>query len=419
MTSILTYRPQYEYKRKLTAVLRDADASAGNLLGHGSEAGQSQKLPSEKLIADGEQKGYQPSEALLDYIDVTPTDVLQGYLSAKRELGELKKDLVEKLRDLVTEGPSIEEYIKAKGPGANKDLDVVYEFEDLHTETVDGRTEAEVLPVIEDFLNELDSLTPFIEREIGPIGRIEESEELEVDGELINPELEIVREEEQADIAHMIELDKSRRLDLERAHERNHILGFLDKRFQGIRHTVEQVGSLITDNEDDAYGGSGREIADTLTQMPGLREQFERTNMERFERHVRATVDAHSRMRRLVTREYKRQLLDEVVRLQHDKLEARNYIRQIEQVNPERDADAFNLFLLDTLESIDEIRSKSDHLVEDLYRISELERIQNMDYTEALRRKNETRQTHRIITKGGTPAWREGDVEMGVLPPLR
>lgn len=396
MSAILTYRPQYEYKRKLEAVLRDTGVAAlVQDLGHGPDAGVEPLSPAEQLRRDGEAKNYNPSTPLLDYLEITPTDVLQGYLEAKRGLSGLKTKIIGNLTGRVTVGPDITEYIGAKGE--NKDLDTVFEFEDFHADRIEGLTEAEVLPVIQDFLEELDSLREFLDANIGPIIEIEKSEELIEDGTLVNPALEKAREAEAAEIEQMIQLDRARRLDMGRANERNHLLGFLDTRFESLKEFASEVDSLITDTSEAAYGGAGAQIQESLNNLPSLAAQFERTNLERFRRHAENTNDAYARMRRIVTNGYKQRLLDEVVKAQSEKLEARAYLEQVQALNPEKEDDPFNLFLLDMLASIEEIRGNCDRLVEDLYRINELEQIQNVDYLQSLRQKHEVRHVYQML----------------------
>lgn len=414
MSGILRYHPQYEYKRKLTAVLQDKGVmeSSPDPLGHGPLAGNNPSTPSERLRADGAAKSYTPSQALADYVDITPTDVLQGHLEATRSLAQLHARIQDDLKGAVTIGPPLAEYIEAKRPGGN--LDVVYEFEDLHAGSVDGLTAAEVLPVIQDFLDELEALGEFIEAHIGPLERLKEKEELNEDGSLVNPELDRLRETEEAEIKQMAELDRQGELDWERANERNHLLGFLHQRFDGLLAFAEEVSSLISDTPRSAYGGAAEQIVRTLANVPDASVHFGRTALERFEKHARNTADAHARMRRLITARYKKRLLEETLRAQEAKLEARRYIEQVEQLNPPEEGDPFNLFLMDTLESIEALRRGADELVEDLYRISGLERLQSFDYLHSLRQKNEARQVYALIGGATHMNWTEVDTETSI-----
>jgi len=187
-------------------------------------------------------------------------------------------------------------------------------------------------------------------------------------------------------------------LDEDILNEKNHITYFLYERGNTINGFVSEIESIITVTPESIYYDSGQQIAHMAAQQTALRKEFSKLNKRRFHKHAQNTMDAAQRMKRLVNHEYKRTLLETTTTLQAEKIESREVLTSLYLVNPQSEHDAMNIFLQEVAEGIEETKEECDALVQDLYKITELENYQNIDYLTSLEGKNTCRHMNLIMT---------------------
>lgn len=387
MANFLEYQPHLEYKRDLKAVLHNVQANEFSHYTGGDDdipGSDSYKSPSEQLGSNG----YIPSEAMKETVDLTPTDTLMKFAETKAKITTLVDKIIRNLGKDVTMSPNIDDYIKARG---TNDTDTIYAFEDFHSDQIEGSTQAEVLPILFNFKEELDSLAEFM-------GEYVFSDELAQGLDYLTDQIDRLRTEEEANIKHLIQQDLDMELDEDLLKEKNHIFSFLYNRADTMGAFTDAVESLISVTPESIYHGTGSEIAEIAAKQSILRKEFTKLNQRRFVKERYNTSDAAQRMARLTDKEYKRNLLDEATKLQAEKLESRQAISALYAVNPNSEDDMLNIFLMDILDGIQETKEMSDSLVEDLYRITELESLQNVDYLTSLEGKDTCRHMNTILS---------------------
>lgn len=388
MSNFLEYRPHLEYKRTLQAVLRSYQADEfAEFTGGDDDQPESQleQLPSDQL----EKNGYVPSQAIKEAVDLTPTDTLVKFTDTKNKITTIVGQIVENLRKDVTVLPSVDEYIKAR---EENDTDIIYEFEDFHSDNIEGSTAAEVLPILIDLGEEIEYLGEFLGEQFFP-------DELTQDLDYLDEQLDRLQNEEEAKMTELIEQDVNSELDEDLLKEENHILHFLAERADTVGDFVEEVEALITATLENIYYESGKKIAELITSQSTFKTEISKLNLRRFNKQKKNTADAARRMKRLVNKEYKRLLLENTVALQQEKLASKAALTAFYGANPEAEDDPMNLFFMDMVEGIRDMKEEADALVEDLYRITELEVYQNNDYLTSLEQKNTTRQMYTIMDK--------------------
>lgn len=401
MGNFLEYRPQLEYKRRLQAILTSFEEEFNEDV---EDAGT---FPPEEPPRIYIEPSYTPSETLQEAIEITPTDVLTSYSQAKQKVETLINKIVENLKSQVTISPSIDEYIKAK---EENDMDVVYAFEEQHSDHLEGLTEAEVLPILLHFQEELETLESFIGPYLFP-------DALSHEMNYLIEHIDHLRQEEEATLKHWVELEQQfslesqqltslesnpvsqpLSLDIDEIRERNHILYFLFQRMDALYGFAEEVESILEQTPSSLYHESGDRIFDVLTQQSQLRGELAEIVEQRFERHRKNAEDAYRRMIRLVSHRYKRKLLEESVKWQNTKLRRRSVVELIQAMNPHDEGDPMNLFFMNVLEEIESSNQLADSLVEDLYKVLELERLQMIDYLVSLEGKHQCRILHQLLS---------------------
>ena len=394
MGNFLEYRPQLEYKRRLQAMLTPSEEEFNE------NVEDADSFPSEEPPRIYIEPSYTPSETLQEAIEITPTDVLTSYSQAKQKIDALIHKIMENLKSQVTISPSIDEYIRAK---EENDMDVVYAFEEQHSDYLEGLTEAEVLPILLHFQEELETLESFIGPYLFP-GAL--SHEINY----LIEHIDHLRQEEEATLKYWVELEQQSSsesdqeqqqeplLDTDEIRERNHILYFLSERMNVLYGFAEEVESILEQTPSSVHHGSGDRIFQILSQQSYLREELAQIIEQRFERHRKNAEDAYRRMLRLVSHQYKRKLLEELVKLQNTKLRRRSVVQMIQAMNPDDEGDPINLFFMDVLEEIESSNQLADNLVEDLYKILQLEHLQTIDYLVSLEGKQQCRNLHRLLS---------------------
>jgi hypothetical protein len=381
MSNFLEYHPHLTYKRKLEAILEDYETEDVSM---GHPQGVEQKSPSDLL----EKNGYVPNEAIRERVDATPTDVIVNMAEAKTKIATLVDKIVEKLKEDVTKPIHIDDYMKAK---EENNKDITYAFEDFHSDNIEGSTAAETLPVLKDLEEELNSLGEFAGSNLFP-------QELDNDLDYLASQIERLEKEEEAEVSQLIEADKNGLLDVDPINEKNHILHFLSNRAESISKLTEDVDRIISASSESIHGKSGSRIKDIATNHTSLRKEFHKLNLRRFLQETKNAYDARQRMLRLVDKSYKRKLLDEVVKFQEEKLKSRDSLSALYQLNPDDEGDPLNIYLFELVDDIQRVKDTCDSLVEDLYKIVDLEHLQMMDYLMSLEGKNVCRQVNSIIS---------------------
>lgn len=362
----LEYRPHLEYKRRINAVLHQYEDT------HPED--QLNTKPSDQLG----RTNYTPSQALKDAVDLTPTDVLLAHVTAKGKIATLIDKIVLNIRKDVTTTPSVDDYIKAK---EENDLDTIYQFEDYHSGHIDGSTSAEVLPVLDYFQDELNELSDFLHDYLFP-------DEPSSDLDYLYSQIDKLIQEEEAMIQQWIQDDINVYLDESKLNEQNHVLDFLKATADTISQFVDEVDAIISSTPESIYHNMGSQIVEIANQQNTLKKQFVKLNLRRFDKAKANTEDALNRLMRLADYNYKKNLLKEVVQFQQDKLDAKTAVPALYAINPESEDDLINIFLMDMTDEIGSLKEECDALVEDLYKIKELENMQTVDYLTSLEGKN-------------------------------
>lgn len=404
MSNFLEYRPHLDYKRRLKAILRNYqgeqvpeemkhEGDADLIPAIGSEERASDRLGSFVDVPNTEntsnvRNGYVPSQVIKETVDLTPTDTLIAFMETKGKIATLVDKIAENLRQDVTSRPSIDEYIKAR---EQNNVDVIYTFEDYHTENLEGSTAAEVLPILFQLQDELDVLADFLGKTFYP-------DELQQDLIYLTDQLDRLRTNEERQIQQLIEEDVQIRLDEDRLKEQNHLLDFLYKRAAGVGDFADELDEMLFESPATVYQGSGMGIAQLAASNSALHREFVKQNERRFDREAKNALDAAQRMSRLANPSYKKRLLEETARLQKDKLESRDALSALYLANPLSESDPLNIYILNLLEDIQALKDECDGLVEDLYRINDMEELQNVDYLESLGGKKDCRSLHIILT---------------------
>lgn len=376
MGNYLEYRPQLEYKRKLQAILDPYD---DELLDENVE--DAETFPQEEPPRIYIHPSYTSSDTLQEAIEITPTDILVSYSQAKHQLKNMIRKIVDNLRTKVTISPSVDEYIKAK---EENDMSVIDEFERKASE-INGAIEAEVLPILLDFQNELEIFESFIGPYLFP-------DALSHDMEYLVNHIEQLRQEEEKTLSSWVQQEQQERqnapsdtslppLDYDEIRERNHILYFLSKQMEQVLEFVEEADGMIFQN-------SGNELWEQVYGLLGRFDPVGRSMKDlvfnRYEYYKQNLIDAHQRMKRLVDPSYKIALLQRLTYYQNLKLESKKVLDFVYAVDSDNDGDTINLFVMDLLDEIERTIQTSDNLLKDLYRVIEMERLQTIDYLASL-----------------------------------
>lgn len=400
MSNFLEYRPRLEYKKKLEAHLQEAMVD-----GVPESAGFEDELngPAVSKVEDFLNKNvtptYTPSEALVEYIEISPVAVVQGIVELQLKLDTFTRKIIDYLNDNRANRPPVNDYILAR---AVNDYSVIQAFEEEAFD-IEGTVEADMLPVLLDLHDEMDMLFRF-------------SNSYLYQNRLVEPiPFDKLQVEEEDIVKHAIELDKNLQLDTDALHEQNHLLQYLHHRVEMVDRFVDGLDGIITTTPEDAYGvgveaaiGSIENIhtdivkEDITNTTPAifssgfLLDSMKQMNTLRFEKQAQYVYDSSQRMSRLVDRDTKAGLLAQVVALQYEKLNSRHLFQWMERISPEDDLNPLNAIFFDLLEGSEEVLDLADTLVQDLYRTVELERIQLEDYADSLYAKKLIRDVHHM-----------------------
>lgn len=350
MSIILTYRPRLRYQKQLAAILIDRE----------------------------ETQGYRPPAPIQDYIRLSPVNVLENLYEAQNELAFLSNDLKTSLAGKIADAPTIDEYIKGK---EENDYNALFDFEDYHSLNIQGNTAAEMVPIIDNLEEEISCLIDFFNTAF-------------FNGEASEGTLDDLHEQEEKNLS---DLMTHRNYDLDAISEDNHLTNYLNQKADMAKDVAAGVEGLLSGFLDETYTGSTDQIGLSIVEAPNMITRLKQAVAARFTKHTRTSEDAKQRMKRVADKDFKCDLLNDVRRLQQQKLDNRLTISWVEEHQIAQQGSGLDLFHYDLLEGVQESNSECEDLLNDLYKMITLDQNQYGDYMEALQEKKACRDLLALI----------------------
>lgn len=371
LSKFLDYRPDLKYEKKREIELDERNYSELN-------PGDTLTEDLTRFVKPSQIRGYIPSPAIMDAIEVTPTQALSGLHGLKGLLADIIADIVKDLRNNRAIMPSVDDYILAR---QNNDTGTRYAFEDNHAWNIEGDTAAEALPVLLHMQEEADALFDFLNDELFG-GQAD-----------MNHFDDLVKDEEER-LRNLILADQTGQADTDALQEDCHLLDYVNEKVGVLSVQAEIIDDIVRDTINDSYGGQAVEIVEALSDS-SLLDSVTEVNEARFDKEAKESEDAKSRLARLSGTEQKMALLKKLRELQKKKLKNRKLLDWMEKKNLEGH-DPMMFFLLDVLEGVQEINNQCEMLTNDLYAIVSLEDAQLDDFSNTLRKKNAARQINSV-----------------------
>jgi hypothetical protein len=378
--NFLEYQPKIDLKREIIPQLTDLPiASTGTT----DEANDQLVLDELKQFLQEQRVGRsRVSPAILEALQITPLDVFEALTQAHSIASTLVDNLIASLQGKLAIGPSIDDYIQGR---AQQDLDIMSAFEQYHALDINGNTVAEVVPLMLNLRDELDLLTQYANEQL-------------FNGDANMNDIKALRAQEQVEHQHLIQLDKTRSADLSKLSEGNHFKHYLHSKAEASIEFMQGLTAVLNKSLDDHYGGALVSVITAMVTNSSILDSVQSSSDSRFNTHAANSEDAQIRLARTVSTEDKLILLDQVSQAQALKLKNEGILKWIEQNNPKTEDDPMNIFYFELVEGIIASNNNCDLLVQDLYKMIQIEEIQLGDYVTSLDAKKASRETFQTVS---------------------
>jgi hypothetical protein len=289
----MQYHPRLEYKKKLFALLKDEESVHGPLdepladlpkgeafkkkyqnhaLPLAPEVSSVANFSSDSSVPDSSSTPtYEPSDTLVDALNVTPLDVIEDLYKAKQDVENMIDKIMKQIPDPVAKAPSKAEYIKARDENQR---DVIETFEDFHQTDPSGSTETLPLPILLDFNEELDEWIGFTEDTWYSKTPVPSPSEYHQQIENSQDPLERHRQNEEDQIKEWIEQDKKGELDVISLDSDNNLIHFVDERAKMITDFVLDTEHILSEPDVGIHDPKFETITVQLSSSGAMLEQM-------------------------------------------------------------------------------------------------------------------------------------------------
>lgn len=321
--------------------------------------------------------------------EVLGSDLLDDLTGLLGDINVLQKRMEQCLQDTDGNGVSFKEYKKEKR-SANPDYDKIVAYESYHSTNLNGRTQAEVYPILIDMENELTEYREFINKQL-------------FDGQADYEHTDTIRQKEKNKIDKFIESDIQGKLDKSTTRKlgvQAQITKYHQNRVENAKKFTKELNGVLCYSPNVYYNGNVRRVIEQYaTADVQILDSLNSINKVKFNKTV---VDSEKDKRRnikLNSKESKQGMNTLMQNIANAKTINNDVILEwAKTIDTDFDSSPLTQIVADILDKVEFVNAEYDKSIMEMYKHNKVDEMVKADQIQTLTNKKATRQVTNLIS---------------------
>jgi hypothetical protein len=332
---------------------------------------------------------YEMPPVIKRLTDVLGSDLLDELTGLIGDINVLQRRMEQCLQDSDGGGVSFKDYKKEKR-SANPDYSKISAYETYHATNLNGRTQAEVYPLLVDMGDELTEYRDFLNKQL-------------FDGQANYEHIDVVRQKEKNKIDKLIESDmqgKVAKSTFRNLAVKAQMMKYHQNRIENSKKFTKDLNGVLCYTPNTYYNGNVRKVVEQYaTADVQVLDHLNSINKVKFNKTVVDSEKDKRRNAKLNSKEIKQGMNNVMQTVANAKTTNSDSIMEwAKTIDTDFDSSPLTQVVADILDKVEFINKEYDKTVMEMYKHNKVDEMVKSDQIQTLTDKKATRQVTNLIS---------------------